>query len=86
VIASDAGGYRENVKAVANAADGSGWLVEPGNVRALTQAIEEALSLSAQDYQRMGENGRTNVAARFTQAAMVANTLNVYRDILGSGC
>ncbi len=86
VIASDAGGYRENVKAVANAADGSGWLVEPGNVRALTQAIEAALSLSAQDYQRMGENGRTNVAARFTQAAMVANTLNVYRDILGSGC
>ncbi len=72
----------KNVKPWPNAADGSGWLVEPGNVAALTQALEAAISLSARDYQLIGENGRANVAAKYTQAAMVANTLNVYRDIL----
>ena len=82
VIASDAGGFRETIQAIPNAADGSGWLVEPGNVAALTQALEAAISLSARDYQLIGENGRANVAAKYTQAAMVANTLNVYRDIL----
>lgn len=82
VIASDAGGFRENIVNAPVDAGGSGWLVAPGDVAALAQCLDAALSLSPEDYNRMGENGRANVAAKFTQAGMVANTLSVYRDIL----
>jgi glycosyltransferase involved in cell wall biosynthesis len=83
VIATDAGGYRETVKPIKIAEGGTGWLAEMGDVHALAAALDEALSTAPEALAQMGENGRANVKANYTQDAMCNRTLNVYAELIG---
>jgi len=63
VIATYVGGVPELVR------DGlNGWLVPPGSVSALAQAIKEALAAPVEKLQRMGANGAQLVAERHNAA------------------
>jgi glycosyltransferase involved in cell wall biosynthesis len=76
VIASNAGGLPEAV------ADGlTGVLIPPGDVAALTAAMDRLLS--DLDLRRaMGAAGRSRILAEFSVEAMVAGNLAVYRRVL----
>ena len=50
--------------------------------RALTAALDQALSLAPHDRQRMAVSARESVEARYSLAAMQAGTLEVYRELL----
>lgn len=78
VIATDHGGARETVL------EGeAGHLVAPGDVRALAGAIESLLSFTPEKRASMGAKGRAHVAARFTLERMCADTLAVYKRLIG---
>lgn len=78
VIATDHGGAAETVE------DGvTGWRVSPRDPVALAAAIERALSLSDRERERLGEEARRSVLARYTTAAMQRATLGVYAELLG---
>ena len=59
----------------------SGWLVEAGDVQALSEAIIRLAADPAQR-SRLGEAARRRVAQRFSSQAMVEATLAVYRNCL----
>ena len=61
----------------------TGLLVPPGDVAALSQAINRLLADDALRA-RLGNAGRTRVAGTFSVEQMVEGTLNVYRDVLRS--
>ncbi len=76
VVASRAGGMPEAVH------DGvTGFLVEPGDVPALTNALRRLLDDPALR-ERMGAAARTRVLERFSVDAMVDGNLAVYRELL----
>jgi len=76
VIATNHGGPQETV------VDGqTGWLVEPGNVEALSAAIERALTLDEKRLQEMGEAAHIH-AQQFSLEKMCAQTLDVYEELL----
>ena len=77
VVATNHGGARETV-VPAN----TGWLVPPGDARALADAIAEALSLTAE--QRLAHAARAidHVRRNFDTATMAARTLDVYEEVL----
>ncbi|OHD65103.1 MAG: hypothetical protein A2176_02485 [Spirochaetes bacterium RBG_13_51_14] len=58
-----------------------GILVEPGNARALRDAIA-ALLEDRQTRSRMGKNGRKRAAENFSWPVAAKNTLDVYRDVI----
>ena len=62
----------------------TGWLVPPGDARALAGALEEALALTGADRAAIGARARANVTSRFTLAAMQENTLAVYDSLPGT--
>ncbi len=77
VIAPDHGGARETV------IDGqTGWLVPPGDVDALKDAIDRALKLDAPARERIAIRAMNNVQEHFSKAAMCARTLDVYNEVL----
>jgi glycosyltransferase involved in cell wall biosynthesis len=78
VIASRAGGMPEIVEH-----NGNGLLVDPGDRRALSQAMIELLD-DADLRAAMGRRGRELVAERFSLSAMVEGNLAVYRRVLRS--
>jgi len=80
VVATDHGGSRETV-----VAGETGWLVRPGSAADLAQAIREALGLNARSRTIMAAKARAHVLAYFTVARMQADTLAVYREVLGPG-
>jgi glycosyltransferase involved in cell wall biosynthesis len=59
----------------------TGWLVPPGDARALADAIARALALTPAQRERMARAGRAAVAARYTAKHMAASTLAVYREL-----
>jgi glycogen synthase len=72
VVASRVGGIPEVI------VDGeTGWLVEPGDVAALGQALRAALADPARA-RRMGEAGRRRVEAHFAWDRIAERTLEVY--------
>jgi glycosyltransferase involved in cell wall biosynthesis len=77
VVATDHGGARETVLA-----HETGWLVPPGDTRALAGAIAEALALTADQRAILAERAITHARARFGIERMCAETLAVYREIL----
>lgn len=77
VIASDHGGARETVDN-----GGSGWLVAPGDVEALADALQSALAMDESARAHMGLAGRARVRARYAVSRMQAETLKVYQDVL----
>jgi glycosyltransferase involved in cell wall biosynthesis len=78
VIATDHGGARETVDA-----GRTGWLYRPGDVAALVDAMDAALSLEPWQRAHMGMAGRARVANRFTVEAMQRATLAVYEEVAG---
>jgi len=77
VIAADHGGAAETV------ADGTGWLVPPGDVAALAAAILHALTLPVEARVALGAAARAHVLEHYTVQAMQQATLAVYREVLG---
>lgn len=78
VIATDHGGARETVL------DGeTGLLVPPGNVGALADALADLLTRPREELAAMGAKGRDHIVQNFSLERMCAETLAIYRELLG---
>ncbi|MFW2369064.1 MAG: glycosyltransferase family 4 protein, partial [Desulforhopalus sp.] len=77
VIATGHGGSLETVVQGVN-----GWLVKPSDPENLAKAIDEALSLSPEKLQELGENGKQRVLEHFTAQAMCEQTMAFYNELL----
>src|SRR5207237_4594919 len=76
-IATDHGGARETIVPGI-----TGWLVPPRDPAALAAAIDEALSLAADERQQLAERSIAHIAARYTGEAMCAASIGVYEQLL----
>ncbi|MGH6661292.1 MAG: glycosyltransferase family 4 protein, partial [Rhodospirillales bacterium] len=77
VVASDHGGARETV------IEGeTGWLYPPGDVEALTQALDKVLRLSQEARAALAAKAIQNVRNNFSLTTMCAKTLDVYNEVL----
>ena len=87
VIATNIGAPPETVLAVPSVAKQvrTGWLVPPGDTRALAGAVAEALALDGEDRAHLGHRARTHVLEAFPLEAMRCQTLAVYDTLLNSG-
>jgi glycosyltransferase involved in cell wall biosynthesis len=79
VIATNHGGARETV-----VPGETGWLVPPGDPDALSTALGEALSMTAQRRESMARSAIGHVALNFSRAHMCAATLQVYDEVLAA--
>jgi glycosyltransferase involved in cell wall biosynthesis len=79
VIATDHGGARETI-----IHDVSGMLVSPGDAAALAAALERLLRAGPEARAAMGARGREHIAKNFSLARMTADTLALYRELLGA--
>lgn len=79
IIATDHGGAQETIKR-----GETGWLVTPGDPEALAGAINEALSLNANQRAILATRAMTRVAENFTKESMAEKTLAVYAELLDS--
>lgn len=77
VIASDHGGSKETVLH-----GQTGWLVPPGDAKALAAAMKTALELPPQQRAALAAEAMSHVARHFTREAMTAATLAVYAELL----
>jgi glycosyltransferase involved in cell wall biosynthesis len=77
VIATNHGGSRETVLPGV-----SGFLVPPGDAKALANALAQLLLLDATSLLAMGMKGRAHIASQFTVEKMAADTIAVYRMLL----
>ena len=78
LVATDVAGCREIVRPGEN-----GWLVPPRDVRALADALREAIS-QPELCARYGAAGRSIVEREFCLAAVIEQTLKVYRELIAS--
>ncbi|MEJ0060299.1 MAG: glycosyltransferase family 4 protein [Terricaulis sp.] len=77
VVAAGHGGLAETV------VDGStGYLVGPGDSKALADAIERLLDMGPEAREAMGRRGRDRAARLYTKAALQASTLQIYDRLL----
>lgn len=77
IVATDHGGSRETVL------DGeTGWLIQPGNVRQLAQAIDAGLGLDTDARAAIASRAMQFVRETFPKQLMCARTLEVYREVL----
>jgi glycosyltransferase involved in cell wall biosynthesis len=77
VVASDHGGARETV------IEGeTGWLYPPGDIEALTGALDKVLRLSQETRAALAAKAIQNVRDNFSLATMCAKTLDVYNEVL----
>jgi glycosyltransferase involved in cell wall biosynthesis len=76
-IATDHGGARETIVPGI-----TGWLVPPRDPAVLAAAIDEALSLAADERQQLAERSIAHIAARYTSEAMCAATIRIYEELL----
>jgi glycosyltransferase involved in cell wall biosynthesis len=79
VIAADHGGARETVLA-----GESGLLVAPGDAPALARALADLLARPSDELAQMGAAGRAHVSARYAVERMRADTLALYRELIGA--
>jgi glycosyltransferase involved in cell wall biosynthesis len=77
VVATDHGGARETIIPGA-----TGWLAPPREPAALAAAINEALSLSADERARFAQRAAVHVAAHFSREVMCSRTIDVYEELL----
>ncbi len=77
VIATDHGGARETILP-----NETGYLVPPGHVAMLAEAIRFALGRDERVVNAMGEFARAHVRKHFSSARMKADTVAVYRELL----
>ncbi|MDG1287105.1 MAG: glycosyltransferase family 4 protein [Rickettsiales bacterium] len=79
IIATSHGGAMETVM---TGETGTGWLVPPGDSKALSQAIEQALMLDENSKQALAQNARQHVVANFSTEAMCNKVLGVYDQVI----
>ncbi|MEM6810850.1 MAG: glycosyltransferase family 4 protein [Pseudomonadota bacterium] len=77
VIGTDHGGAQETIIPKV-----TGWLVKPGDPRALCKAIKEALSLNSAQRTQMANHAMHHVYQNFSKEKMLDETLNVYAELL----
>jgi glycosyltransferase involved in cell wall biosynthesis len=78
VIATDHGGARETVLP-----GNSGLLTPPGDSEALAQALRKLIAAVPAARAAMGAEGRAHIARHFTVERMTADTIALYRELLG---
>ena len=79
VVATSHGGAVETV-----VPGKTGWLVAPNDADALSGAIASALALDADSRAQLAARAIAHVRANFTTAVMVARTIAVYQELLGT--
>jgi glycosyltransferase involved in cell wall biosynthesis len=77
VIATDLGAVRETV-----VPGETGWLVPPGDVGAMTEALHQALALDTEAREEMADRAMRHVRTKFTKTLMCARTINLYNQLL----
>ncbi len=77
IIATDHGGARETI-----IRGQTGWLIPPNDPDALTQSIEEALSLTPSERAILATRSMAHVAQNFTKDIMIQRTLETYSELL----
>ncbi len=77
VIATDHGGAKETI-----VRDETGWLVKPGDVHELAQALHEAMSLDQRQRAVLATHAMNHIATHFTNDQMSQGTLDVYAELL----
>ena len=77
IIATDHGATQETIRR-----GETGWLVPPGDAKALQEAIVEALSLTPTQRAILATRAMAHVAEYFTRERMAYETLNVYAELL----
>ena len=77
VVATNHGGARETV-----VPGSTGWLVPPGDARALADAVAEALKLGPEERASHAARAIDHVRRNFDTATMAARTLDVYEEVL----
>jgi len=84
VIVSDLGAVPETVLAPPDcpSSERTGWRVPPNDVKAMADAMMEALSLSASEREELGRRARTHVTQNFSLERMTGDTLAIYSEIL----
>lgn len=78
VVTTDIGAAPEII-----AEDETGWLVPPGDIAALADRLDRALSLDGAARSGLATRARARVAG-LTREAMVDATLDVYEELLGA--
>ena len=63
--------------------DSCGWLVEPGDVRALAVGLDAVLSADRDSLTRMGRSGHARVAARHNQDVSAAQLRDLFGQAIG---
>lgn len=77
VVGTNHGGATETIR------DGvTGFLVPPADPDALAQALDRALSMSADERDKMAKASIERVRSEFSKALMCSKTLDVYRELL----
>jgi glycosyltransferase involved in cell wall biosynthesis len=79
-IAADHGATRETVLP-----GETGWLAEPGDVRAWADAIGQAIDAGPERRAAMGAAGMVRARALYAVTAMTDATFDVYRSMLADG-
>ena len=79
VIATDHGGARETVTPGV-----TGLLVAPGDSPALADALKTVIAAGEEERAAMGLRGRAHIARNYTVERMCADTIALYRDLLGA--
>lgn len=77
IVATNHGGAMETVLP-----GYTGWLVPPGDSGALAEAIDEALSMDAEQRAFMATHAMMHIAENFTRGKMVDDTMDVYAELL----
>jgi glycosyltransferase involved in cell wall biosynthesis len=62
----------------------TGWLVPPGDAKALARALHEALALGPEERADLAERAIASVTGRFSRDEMTRRTIAVYEEILWS--
>ena len=63
----------------------NGWLVPPGSVEALADAMEQALKLPVETLTRMGLDGRSKVRRNHDAAKEAAKLAELFRQVIQRG-
>lgn len=79
IIATDHGGSQETVIPGV-----TGWLVPPDDPDAMAEALEQALSLTHEQMQLLGEHCMHHIHQNFSSHLMCERTMQVYEELLGN--
>ena len=62
----------------------TGLLVAPGDSQALADALKTVIAAGEEERAAMGLRGRAHIARNYTVERMCADTIALYRDLLGA--